>query len=62
MKQKRSQNLSYHAPRISWSIIELEQGIASSSATFTPGNGQQGNSTPEYQDWEVEISSQNQDF
>ncbi|WP_232046631.1 hypothetical protein [Sphingobacterium daejeonense] len=39
------------SPRIVELKIELEQGILASSATFTPGDGTEGNYTPEVDDW-----------
>lgn len=43
--------MQYRAPRVVEHHIELEQGILASSATFTPGDGTEGNSKPLVQDW-----------
>jgi len=42
---------AYVSPKIVLLKIELEQGILASSATFTPGNGTNGNYTPEIDNW-----------
>lgn len=42
---------AYLSPKIVLLKIELEQGILASSATFTPGNGTNGNYTPEIDNW-----------
>ncbi|MCT1532841.1 MULTISPECIES: hypothetical protein [Sphingobacterium] len=48
---KRNKIETYVSPRIVELKIELEQGILASSATFTPGDGTDGNYTPEVDDW-----------
>ena len=45
-------NITYSAPKISTSTIELEQGIASSSASVSGGNGSTPYA-PAVEDWKV---------
>lgn len=41
----------YVSPKLVIQKIELEHGILASSACFTPGNGTEGNYTPEIDPW-----------
>ncbi|MGN5953823.1 hypothetical protein ACP6L2_04320 [Sphingobacterium lactis] len=58
MKQK----LQYKKPNIKVVGVYLEHGIAASSATVVPGNGQSGNYSPEVEDWKDETQVHQQDF
>jgi len=60
MKNKVNEN--YVTPQILELRIELEQGILASSATFTPGDGSDGNYTPEVDNWFDDKGSQEMDF
>lgn len=54
--------IKYSAPRIVEFCIELEQGILASSATFTPGNGTDGNSYPSVESWFDDTESPEMDL
>jgi hypothetical protein len=60
MGNKKNQKKRYIAPKIELAyIVQLETGIAASSATITPG---ETTNTPVVTDWEEKKNEQNWNF
>jgi len=50
--KKKEEKKKYSSPQMEVMYIEMEEGIASGSATVNPGDTQNPN-TPEIEDWNI---------
>ncbi|RKE57252.1 hypothetical protein [Sphingobacterium detergens] len=58
--KKQQKRTPYVEPRVTATVVELEQGIAAGSASVNPG-GTSNPSSPKTEDW-FDNGSQNTDF
>ncbi|MGE8241822.1 hypothetical protein D3C87_389210 [compost metagenome] len=58
--KKQQKRTPYVVPRVTATVVELEQGIAAGSASVNPG-GTSNPSSPKTEDW-FDNGSQNTDF
>jgi|GEM_PF-1173790 hypothetical protein len=58
--KKQQKHKPYVVPRVTATVVELEQGIAAGSASVNPG-GASNPSSPKTEDW-FDNGSQNTDF
>ncbi|WP_293916020.1 MULTISPECIES: hypothetical protein [unclassified Sphingobacterium] len=58
MNNNKKSKTNYVAPEVHTRTIELEQGIAASSARLVPGGAGPNSANPQIEDWTKEEQSQ----
>ncbi|WP_236582182.1 hypothetical protein [Sphingobacterium spiritivorum] len=62
MNKNKKSKTNYVAPTVHTRTIELEQGIAASSAKLVPGGTGTNSANPQVEDWTTETQSQDLTF